>query len=113
MKYKYPAALFIIGLFSDFFLRKSYLFVPAVILMLIGIRVKPCLYVGIGLLLLDAVLSVISTLKQRLKLKKTFETESPSESFTALQQAITSKGWIEGVKEFSESRIKKAGDGEE
>lgn len=109
MKYKYPAALFIIGLFSEFFLRKSYLFVPAVIFMLIGIRVKPCLYVGIGLLLLDAVLSVISTLK----LKKTFETESPSESFTALQQAITSKGWIEGVKEFSESRIKKAGDGEE
>ena len=65
MKYKYPMMLFIMGLVTDFFIRFFFLSVPAAILLIIGIWVRPCLYAALALLFLDAVLCLVEGFRIR------------------------------------------------
>ena len=104
MKTKYPAALFILGLIEDLFIRYFFLSIPAIILLIIGIWVKPCLYVGLGLVLLALVLCII----ERLKIKKAMETESDNPDFRNFQQIISAHGWKEGAKMFVEKQTEQA-----
>ena len=47
-KRKYPSSLFIIGFVTNVLFHFFWLFVPAVILLIVGIFIKPCLYIGIA-----------------------------------------------------------------
>lgn len=98
MKTKYPAGLFILGLIGDFFFHYFFLSVPAIILLIIGIWVKPCLYIALALFLIDAVLCII----ERLRIKKAMETESDNPGFRAFQEAVNAHGWRKGAELFAE-----------
>ncbi len=98
MKYKYPMSLFIMGLVSDFFIHFFFLSVPAVILLIIGIWVRPCLYAALALLFLDAVLSLV----ERLRIRKAVITKSSNPDFNRFQEALSSPDWKKSVRELME-----------
>lgn len=101
-KRKYPASLFVIGLITNAVFHFFYLFIPALILIFVGIWVKKCLYVGLGLLLLDILLSLIEQL--RLRHVSVSDTDNPD--FAAFQDALFSGGnWMDNVKGFVEEQI--------
>ena len=56
---KYPFRLFLFGLITNILFRFFWLFVPSVILMLVGIFVDRCLYIGLALLIIDIAVSFI------------------------------------------------------
>ena len=93
MKYKYPMSLFFVGLISDFFFHFFFLSIPAIILLIIGIWVKPCLYVASALLLLDIVLSLV----ERLRIRKAMISKSPNPDFNKFQEAMNSPDWKKAV----------------
>ena len=62
---KYPTSLFIIGFITNILFHFFWLFIPCIILLIVGIFVKPCLYVGLALLLIDILLSLIEQFRIR------------------------------------------------
>ena len=56
---KYPAKLFITGFLIGVILYRFYLFVPSIILIIIGFKFKICYYIGCVILLIDLILSFI------------------------------------------------------
>lgn len=100
MKGKYPADLFIIGFITNIFGRFFFLFFFALFLLMIGIWVKACLMIGLGLLGLDIVLSF----SEQLRIKYTF-LNSDNPSFTMFQDAVLSKDWKNNVMNIVESQI--------
>ncbi len=95
MKGKYPAKLFWVGLAGDIVFRRFYLFVPAVVLLIIGIWVKLCLVIGLSLMLIDVLISLID----QLQIRKTMLTESDNPDFSLFQEAVLSEEWEENVKD--------------
>lgn len=94
---KYPASLFIIGLITDIPFRYLWLFVPSVILLIIGIFVKPCLYIGVALMLLDVVLSFVD----QIRIRRTFLRDSDNPDFQAFQDALSKDGnWRNNLDEL-------------
>ena len=91
---KYPFSLFLIGWITDILFRFFWLFLPAVLLILIGIASKTCLYIGVGLLLLDILLSLID----QLLLCQTCLHDSDNPDFQAFQDAISKDGsWRDNI----------------
>ena len=62
---KYPTSLFIIGFITNILFHFFWLFIPCIILLIVGIFVKPCLYIGLALLLIDILLSLIEQFRIR------------------------------------------------
>ena len=62
---KYPARMFVIGLIGNFLLHYFYLFLPGIILCVIGIWSKVCLCIGLAMLILDLIFSVTDQIKIR------------------------------------------------
>ena len=85
---KYPTSLFIIGFFTNIFLRFSWLFILSVILLITGIFFAPCLCAGLAVLLVDIVLSLID----QLRIRRTFLTENDSPDFREFQDALSKEG---------------------
>ncbi|MBQ7379356.1 MAG: hypothetical protein IJW70_06700 [Clostridia bacterium] len=102
MKRKYPVSLFLIGFITNVLFRNFWLFIPSVILLIVGLFVKPCLYVCGGLLVLDVLLSLIG----QLRIRHAFLQESDNPDFQAFQDAVSEKGnWMEGVMGFVEKQM--------
>lgn len=104
MKRKYPPKLFWIGFIGNFIVRSFYLFFPGLILCIIGIWVRVCLWIGLGLLVLDAVINLVD----QLKLRKTALTPSDNPEFNALMEALTGPGGLDAFGKLMEERIKNA-----
>lgn len=100
MNKKYPAGLFWSGFIGDVLLRRFYLFIPAVILLIVGIWVKVCFAIGIALLVIDIVISLIDQLNIR---KETLN--SDDEKFAEFQNVILSDNWQENVRGMVEEKI--------
>lgn len=99
---KYPASLFIIGLITDIPFRYFWLFLPFVILLIIGIFVKPCLYIGLVLLSIDVVLSFVD----QIRIRRTFLRDSDNPDFQAFQYALSKDGgWRDNLGEFINSKM--------
>lgn len=99
---KYPTSLFIIGFISNILFHFFWLFVPAILFLIIGIWKDICLWIGIGLLILDVLLSFID----QMKIRHTFLSDSDHPDFQAFQEALSKDGnWMENVKELVESKI--------
>lgn len=100
---KYPARLFAAGFIMSLLFRHAYLTAPAVILLIIGIWVSPCLIAGAALLMISLVVSLVG----ELSIKKTFETESENVSLEQFKKAVTgSDGGMTGVRRFVEENAK-------
>ena len=99
---KYPTSLFIIGFITNILFRFFWLFLSCIILLLIGIFIKPCIYIGLVLLLLDIVLSLI----EQIKIRQTFLEESDNTDFLAFQDAISEDGnWKDNIVELLNQKI--------
>ena len=74
---KYPTRLFIIGFITNILFHFFWLFIPCIILLIVGIFVKPCLYIGLALLLIDILLSLI----EQFRIRQAFLEESDNPDF--------------------------------
>ena len=86
MNRKYPAKMFWLFVLMNFMLHFFYLFVLGIILCIAGVWVKPCLWIGIALLALDAILSII----EQLSIRKTALTPSGDPEIDELMDALLS-----------------------
>jgi len=99
---KYPTSLFIIGFITNILFHFFWLFIPCIILLIVGIFIKPCLYVGLALLLIDIVLSLI----EQLRIRQTFLTESDNPDFRSFQDALSKDGnWKDNIVELVNQKI--------
>lgn len=98
MKRAYPAYLFWMGFVGNLFGRFFYLFIPAVILLIIGIWIPVCLLTGIVLLAVDVAVSFTA----QLIIRKTVLKESDNPNFREFQNAVLSPNWREELAQFRE-----------
>lgn len=102
MNNKYPTSLFIVGFITNLLFHFFWLLVPSIILLVVGIFVKPCLYVGVIVLAIDILLSLI----RQIRIRNTFLEESDNPDFGAFQDALSNdKSWKENVKDFVNQKI--------
>ena len=99
---KYPTSLFIIGFITNILFHFFWLFIPCIILLIVGIFVKPCLYIGLALLLIDILLSLI----EQFRIRQAFLEESDNPDFRAFQDALSKDGkWRDNIGEFFNQKI--------
>lgn len=102
---KYPFSLFIIGFITCAIFRFFWLFLPSMVLMMVGLFVTPCLYIGLLVLALDIVLSLV----EQLRLRRTFLKESDSSDFNEFAKSVSqSEDWRDGVASFLERKMTSA-----
>ena len=106
---KYPASLFFTGLAMNIVVRFFFLFLLALVLIIIGFWVKWCAYAGLAVLLLDVVISLIL----QLTIRKTAISESDDPEFNTFQDAVSSDDWQKNIMDFVESKIKDNDEDEE
>lgn len=92
--FKYPTKLFVFGFIFCVIIYNFFLFVPAVILIIVGIWNKICYYIGCLILLVDLVLSFIKQIRIRSSI-----IESTNEELENLKKAISDET---DLKEFVE-----------
>ncbi len=99
---KYPVNLFLMGLIANIVFRYFYLFVPALILLILGIRVRELLYVGLCLLSIDIIISIV----EQLRMRKTLINDNDNPNFTEFQDLITKDdNWSGNIKDFVNAKI--------
>ena len=99
---KYPTSLFIIGFMTNILFHFFWLFIPCIILLIVGIFVKPCLYVGLALLLIDILLSLI----EQFRIRQAFLKESDNPDFQAFQDALSKDGnWRDNLNDFLNEKM--------
>lgn len=102
MKRKYPFKLFLLMVLMGFTIRRFYLFLPGLILSLIGIGNKPCMIIGLSLLSLDLVISVID----QLQIRKASLEESDNEEVNELLDAFYASDDPNAFREVMEQRMR-------
>ena len=101
---KYPMDLFVFGFFQNLFLHFFWIFIPAVILIVVGIFVKICLYIGLIILLIDVIASFI----EQLLIRKACLSDSDNPDFKAFQEALSADGdWKENIDALVNRQIQK------
>lgn len=102
MKRKYPTELFVIGFITNLIFRFFWLFVPGVILLIVGIFSRSFLYIGLTVLLFDIIVSLIEQF--RIRAACLSDTDNPD--FRGFQDALSKDGnWNENLTEFVENRF--------
>lgn len=89
---EYNHGLFWIGFLMNVF-KNWFLLVPGIALCIIGIWKKPCLYIGLALLMIDIVAAFI---EQR-RIKRAVET-SDNPDFTQWAEIMSKDNWREEMK---------------
>lgn len=92
-----------IGLIINIVLRFIGLFIPSICLLVIGIFIKPCLYIGLILFIIDVIISLI----EQFRIRKTFLADSEDSEFQKFQVSVSKgKNWKNNVMDFVEEKIK-------
>lgn len=103
-KRKYPLDLFLFGYITNVVFHFFWLFVPSIILMLIGISYRPCMIAALVLLVLDLIISFI----EQMRIRRAFLEDSDNPDFRAFQDALSKDGdWRENIKDLIDSKIPK------
>ena len=99
---RYPFSLFLIGFITNILFHFFWLFVPSVILLIIGIWVDWCLYAGLALLGID----IIASFVEQMKIRQAMLSDSDNEQFRKFQDAVSkdgnvfeTKGTLQHIKE--------------
>lgn len=106
MKRKYPAKMFIFGVFLNFLIRHFYLFLPGVILCVLGIWSKTCLSIGLALLILDLIISV----SIQLRIRHTALSDSDNPEFNQIMDALLDPDNPEDLQKILETKMEAAGE---
>lgn len=104
MERKYPAKMFLMFVLTNFLFHFFYLFVPGIILCIVGTWVKSCLWIGLAILGLDLILSII----EQLRIRKAAVTRSDNPEFNELMDAFCSPGGLEAFRNVVDEKIKSA-----
>lgn len=102
MKRKYPTKMFILFVLMNFTSHYFFLFYPGVIFCIIGNWVKVCLWIGLGILGIDLILSYI----EQCKIRKAALTRSDNEHFNKIMDAFCGPEGMEGVRKVIEEEEK-------
>ncbi len=100
MKRKYPAKMFLLFILTNFVFHFFYLFIPGIIFCIIGIWSKTCLYIGLGILLADFILSVV----EQIRIRNAAVSQSDGPEFNELMDAFCNDG-LEAVRDVIDSKI--------
>ena len=101
MERKYPKKMFWFFVLTNFLFHFFYLSFPGIILCLIGIWVKPCLWIGLSILLLDLILSIID----QLRIRKAAVTQSENPEFNELMDAFCGPDGLNAVWKILDEKI--------
>lgn len=101
MKRKYPTNMFVFFVLTNFLFHFFYLSIPGIILCIIGIWIKTCLWIGLTLLGIDMILSII----EQLRIRKVAVTPSDNPEFNELMDAFCGPNGLEAVREIVDAKI--------
>ena len=104
MERKYPTKMFWIFVLTNFLFHFFYLSIPGIILCVVGIWVKPCLWIGVTVLGLDAILSII----EQLRIRKAAVSHSDNPEFNELMDAFCGPDGFDAVRRVLDEKIKTA-----
>lgn len=103
MERKYPSNMFWFFVLTNFLFHFFYLSVPGIVLCIVGIWIRSCLWIGLALLGLDVILSIV----EQLRIRKAAVTPSDNQAFNELMDAFCIPGGPEacgnGVDEKKKS----------
>lgn len=102
MERKYPTKMFLLFVLTNFLFHFFYLFVPGVILCIVGIWVKSCLWIGLAILGLDLILSII----EQLRISKAVITPNDNPEVNELFDAFCGPGGLEAFGKVLDNQIK-------
>ena len=101
MERKYPTKMFWFFVLSNFLFHFFYLSIPGIILCIVGIWVKLCLWIGLAILGFDVILSII----EQLRIRKVAVTPSDNPEFNELMDAFCGPDGIEAVRKIVDAKI--------
>ena len=101
MERKYPTKMFWLFVLTNFLFHYFYLSISGIILCIVGIWAKPCLWIGLAILGLDVILSII----EQLRIRKAAVTPSDNPEFNELMDAFCSPDGLEAVRRIVEAKI--------
>ena len=102
MERKYPTKMFWFFVLTNFLFHFFYLSIPGIILCIVGIWVKSCLWIGLAILGLDVILSII----EQLRIRKAAVSPSDNPEFNELMDAFCSPGGFEAFGKVLDEKIK-------
>lgn len=102
MERNYPAKMFWFFVFTNFLFHFFYLSLPGIILCVVGIWVKSCLWVGLAILLLDLILSIV----EQMRIRKAALTPSDNREFNELMDAFCSPGGMEAFGKILDEKMR-------
>ena len=101
MKRNYPAKMFWFFVLMNFLFHFFYLSIPGIVLCIVGIRVKSCLWIGLAILGLDVILSIM----EQWHLRKVAVTPSDNPEFNELMDAFCGSDGLEAVRKILDAKI--------
>lgn len=101
MERKYPIKMFLFFVLTNFLFHFFYLSLPGFLLCIVGIWVKPCLWAGLAVLLLDLILSII----EQLQIRNAAITQSDNKEFNELMDAFYGPGGLDAFREVMDEKI--------
>ena len=101
MERKYPTKMFWLFVLTNFLFHFFFLSIPGIILCIVGIWVKSCLWIGLAILGLDVILSII----EQLRIRKAAVTPSENPEFNELMDAFCGSDGLEAVRRIVRERI--------
>ena len=101
MERKYPTKMFWFFVLSNFLFHFFYLSIPGIILCIVGIWVKFCLWIGIAILGIDVILSII----EQLRIREAAVTPSDNPEFNELMDAFYGPDGLEAVRKIVDAKI--------
>jgi hypothetical protein len=108
MEREYPKKMFWLFVLTNFLFHFFYLSVPGIILCIVGIWIKPCLYIGLVILGLDLILSII----EQLHIRNAAVSHSENPEFNELMDAFCSPDGLRAVGKVLDEKIKSNPDDE-
>ena len=95
-KFRYPAGLFFLGLFTNFIARNILLLALGLLLLVVGLWIRWCFLAGLSFLCMDLLISFA----QQLRFRHTALT-STDPKLRDLQEAIASGDWRSGIQAWA------------
>lgn len=108
MEREYPQKMFWLFVLTNFLFHFFYLSVPGIILCIVGIWIKTCLYIGCAVLGLDLILSIVE--QPRIRNAAVSHSENPD--FNELMDAFCSPDGLQAVGKVLDEKIKSTPDDE-
>ena len=98
---KYPKSLFLMGFIMNYLYHFFWLFVPSIILLIVGFFIEGCRHVGLVLLLIDIIASFI----EQMRIRKVMISESDNEQFRQFQDIVSKDGNVfENIRNYVEDK---------